>query len=73
MKKIKKFNVEIFFYKDEFRNELYSDEPNLEKYIPKGIMESITASDIKTVKKNLLEKYPNAAYIHIHYVSDYSI
>lgn len=51
----------------------YSDEPNLDKYEPKGLMESITASDIKTAKKNLLDKYSNAAYIHVHYVSDYSI
>lgn len=72
MKKIKKFNVEIYFYKNEHKSDDFSDIPELDKYENNAVMDSITASDVKSAKENLLKKYPNAAYIHIHYISDYS-
>lgn len=72
MKKVKKYSVEVYFYKKENENEVYSETPELDKYKSKGIIDSINASDAKSAKDSLLIKYPNAAYIHIHYVSDYS-
>ena len=62
---MKIFFTELYFYKLDSENNGYKREPSLDDYQPSPIPLNISASDWTLAEKEILEKYPSVAYIHV--------
>ena len=62
---MKKFKLELYFYKDTKQKRNLSDKPNLDLYSKKTILKSISSTNINNARTLLEKQYDNLAYIHI--------
>lgn len=62
----KKYFVELYFNKEGKQELGFSDTPELDHYKTETIMEQMISTSWEEAKRNLLLKYPNIAYIHVH-------
>lgn len=62
-----KYSVELYFFKEESKNNKLSDIPDLDKYKTETIMEYVEAPNWERAKKIILDKYQNLAYMYVHY------
>jgi hypothetical protein len=59
------FFTELYFYKDGLQKSGYTRVPDLEDYKQVPVPYELSANDWKIAEKNILEKYPAVAYIHV--------
>jgi hypothetical protein len=62
---MKRFSVELYFFKAHFLGSALEEVPNLEKYQPETKMGEFSANSWDAAKKIILAQYPDVAYIHV--------
>lgn len=67
---MKEFYTELYFAKEPIEHIKCSDVPNLDSYSESTVMFEVVASDWRSAKKVIADKYPNVAYIHLHNSKD---
>ncbi len=58
--------MELYFFKDNVLKNGLDEQPDLDNYQSKTIITNIIATSWEEAKRKILEKYPSAAYIHMH-------
>ena len=67
---MKRYSVELYFYKDPHESKGYKTEPVLEEYSTETIASDVFAYDWASAEKKLLSERKDIAYIHVIEVSE---
>lgn len=62
----KKYFVELYFHKQENKDQNLDEIPNLDDYSSDTVMIHIVSTTWDEAKSKILNQYPHTAYIYVH-------
>ena len=67
---LKRYSVELYFYKDPNEFKGYKTEPTLDEYSSETVTSDVFAHDWVSAEKKLLSERKDIAYIHVVDISE---